>query len=655
MIGGETMAQEFKSLAEMRPDIATEWHPTKNGDLTPEKVASKSSKRVWWLCPKGHEYEQRVANRTTRSLSCPYCSRHKLLNGFNDLETMFPEIAKEWNPTKNGGLTPNSIAARSSNKVWWICSKGHEWQATVASRTDADAGRGCPYCSNRKLLRGFNDLATKFPDVAKEWDYEKNGDLSPSDVIAGTPKRVWWKCSNCGHEYYSQIASRTTMSSSCPNCAKRQRSSFPEQAILFYLSKIYTDVINSFHVEWLGKQEIDIYIPSLKTGVEYDGIHWHNSKAALSKGKKKYELCRTHDVRLIRVSEFDYPKDGYCDSIIVRDNPQLDVSLEKCIVHLFAELGDVSPEINLQRDNIAIVSQYYSSLRSNSLQAVFPLIAEEWDYENNHGVTPEMVSAFSNERFYWRCRNSHSFKKAVYERTRTDGKATGCPYCSNKRVLTGYNDLLTTHPEIKTEWDYTKNQDLNPSMVVFGTPKKVWWICPKGHSYYQSVEKHVLMHQGCPICAGKIVMTGDNDLATAYPKLLKEWDYEKNNGISPQLVYAGGRKKVWWFCPKGHSYKATIYSRAKRGCGCPYCSNRMALSGFNDLETNYPNVAKEWDLEKNNNLSPNEVLFGSHKYAWWRCSVCGESWKALIVNRTKNHAGCPRCGRENAAKKLQKK
>ena len=101
-------------------------------------------------------------------MNCPFCSRHRLLSGYNDLETLFPDVAAEWHPTQNGELTPKIISARNDKKVWWKCSKGHEWQATVASRTDEKAGRGCPYCSNRKLLKGFNDLETKYPDIAKE-------------------------------------------------------------------------------------------------------------------------------------------------------------------------------------------------------------------------------------------------------------------------------------------------------------------------------------------------------------------------------------------------------------------------------------------------------------------------------------------------------
>ena len=647
--------KERKILAFERPDLLEEWDFEKNSLIcAPDEVTVGSNKKVWWKCPNGHSYEQKVANRTIRNLNCPYCSRHKLLSGHNDLETLFPEVAKEWNYDRNKGLQPKDISARNSNKVWWICKLGHEWEATVASRTDGKHAHGCPYCSNRKLLKGFNDLETKYPNIAKEWHPIKNGDLLPSDVIAGTPKKVWWKCPICGFEYYSQIASRTTMSSNCPNCDKRNKSSFPEQAIFFYVNKVFPDSVNNYHDEWLGKQEIDIYIPSQSVGIEYDGIHWHNSKSSIAKGKRKYNLCNRNNIKIIRIAEFYYPKEGYCDDMIVRTDNKTLQSLENCIIELMKILNiSIYPKIDLQRDRIDIISQYYAALKNNSLAVVFPEIAKEWDYENNKEITPDMVAAYSNEQFFWKCKNNHVFKKTVYDRTRQDGKASGCPYCINRKVLKGYNDLVTLHPEVSEEWDFEKN-DTDPSTILSGTNIKVWWICREGHSYSQSIYNHVVMRQGCPYCARRITEKGKTDLAATNPELLKEWDYAKNKTIcTPEEVTDGSSRIVWWMCSKGHSWKASIYSRAKGERGCPYCANQKVLTGFNDLETRFPNIAKEWDFDSNENCKPNEIAYGSNKKVWWKCSKCGYRWRTSIANRTSNNTDCPRCAKEYTKKKLQ--
>lgn len=101
------------------------------------------------------------------------------------------------------------------------------------------------------------------------------------------------------------------------------------------------------------------------------------------------------------------------------------------------------------------------------------------------------------------------------------------------------------------------------------------------------------------------------------PLLCKEWDYTKNNGLTPNMMTYGSKKKVWWLCHLGHSYDASIQHRNLRGQGCPYCSNRRLLSGYNDLQTVYPRVSKDWHPTKNDYVKPYEVLYGCNDYAWW--------------------------------------
>ena len=183
---GQKVLKGFNDLATKNPELANEWHPTKNGDLTPEMVTAGSHQNVWWQCSNGHEWETTIYNRNSGS-SCPYCSGKHVLKGFNDLATINPQIASEWHPTKNGDITPDAIMPYSSRKVWWQCSKGHEWQATVADRSSK--GNNCPYCSGRKVLKGFNDLATVKPELASEWHPTKNNDLTPDMVTANSQKK----------------------------------------------------------------------------------------------------------------------------------------------------------------------------------------------------------------------------------------------------------------------------------------------------------------------------------------------------------------------------------------------------------------------------------------------------------------------------------
>ena len=128
-----TLQSTKKSLAETNPELAAQWHPTKNGDLTPKQVSRGSHMKVWWKCQKGHEWQTTIYHRTNGS-GCPYCTGQKVIKGENDLQTVNPVLANEWNYEKNKGLTPEDVMPYSNKKVWWICNQGHEWQATINHR-----------------------------------------------------------------------------------------------------------------------------------------------------------------------------------------------------------------------------------------------------------------------------------------------------------------------------------------------------------------------------------------------------------------------------------------------------------------------------------------------------------------------------------------
>jgi len=180
-----------KSLLETHPDIAAEWHPTKNGDLTPDKVVAGSQKKVWWICPKGtdHEWSAALNSRTgTNKLGCPCCAGRRV-SVTNSLATPFPDIAAEWHPTKNGDLSPDKIVAGSGEKVWWKCNKSpdHEWKAAVYSRTGGFKS-GCPFCdikprSKQEIYLAFELLKFIDFDIDKHKIKNKNNVFDVDIII----------------------------------------------------------------------------------------------------------------------------------------------------------------------------------------------------------------------------------------------------------------------------------------------------------------------------------------------------------------------------------------------------------------------------------------------------------------------------------------
>ncbi len=274
----------------------------------------------------------------------------------------------------------------------------------------------------------------------------------------------------------------------------------------------------------------------------------------------------------------------------------------------------------------------------------FSWLSTEFD-ENHNGIKAIDFAGFK-EKVYWRCSKGHSYRNSIENRI----KGIGCPYCSNKKVLEGYNDLQTVNPIIASEWDYAKNGSLLPTMVTQGSNKKVWWLCDKGHDYEATIVDRTTRGNGCPYCTGRRVLRGFNDLATTHPSLVAEWDFEKNGNLTPYNVSKGKNKAVWWKCKNGHEWRATVNSRTNMKSGCPICTNQRVLAGFNDLASKYPNICKEWDYVKNQPLRPDQVTSNTHKKVWWLCPKYKHSYVATIANRISLGNGCPYCAGQRVLK-----
>lgn len=203
------------SLAKANRKLAREWHPTKNAPLTPRDVTYGSNNKIWWTCAEGHEWRASVHARTGRGNGCPYCAG-RAVGKDNCLRARNPKLAREWHPTRNAPLTPDQVAAGTAKKAWWICKKGHEWEAEVNSR---NRGTGCPYCAGNRVSKD-NCLQTVNPALAAQWHPTKNAPLTPRDVVAGTWKKAWWICKS-GHVWKTPIASRN-QGSGCPLCSGRR-------------------------------------------------------------------------------------------------------------------------------------------------------------------------------------------------------------------------------------------------------------------------------------------------------------------------------------------------------------------------------------------------------------------------------------------------
>ena len=273
----------------------------------------------------------------------------------------------------------------------------------------------------------------------------------------------------------------------------------------------------------------------------------------------------------------------------------------------------------------------------NDMATAAPQMAKLWHPTLNGDLKPTDIASGSSKRIWWQCEQGHSWKAPAY----SIKAGSACPYCAGKKAIPGQTDLATTHPHVLPQW--SEKNKLSPTEVTAGSHKKVLWICSKGHQWEAVVNSVVIEGCGCPYCAGKRAIPGETDLATLRPDILEQWDYGKND-IQPDEILPSSHDKVWWKCEKGHSWQAMVFSRTRENAaGCPYCTGRLVLRGFNDLATLKPKVAEEWYFDLNGDLRPEDVSLGSNKKVWWRCKD-GHVWRAAVYSRTrKKGTGCPAC------------
>lgn len=495
-IPGET------DLATTNPALALEWHPAKNGSLTPRDVKAGSHQKVWWLCAAcGYEWQAVISSRGTSGSGCPECAKKNISTSRKtpkigqSLFDKYPKISAEWDYPQNGSLTPKDVGTRSSQIIHWKCDKGHSWKASVSNRV---GGRGCPVCGHKKIESGFNDLATLNPELAKEWHPTKNGTLTASEVSPSSSKRVWWLCSVCGHEWSATINNRTKRG--CPRCSDGIQVSFPEKAIAFYLQTAGLEIKENYRPQWLKRKELDIYIPSLRVGIEYDGEAWHKSgRDDISKDL----LCLANGVGLIRIREPNCPRIagvGPCYILPDRKEDSLNSAIGFIYKKLCEEYGaTIQKEIKI--DVAASRTRIYEMMelgkKKDSLKASHPCLADEWHPTKNGTLTPDMVTSGSDKVVWWQCKKGHVWDDTVSHRV----AGRGCPVCSKKRIIAGQNDFQTLYPELMQDWDWTKNIGISPEKCGKSSTQQVWWRCKKcGHSWQRSIISRV--HGSCcPACS----------------------------------------------------------------------------------------------------------------------------------------------------------
>ena len=564
------------SFAETHPEIAIEWHPTLNGDLTPNRVSQGSAKKVWWKCDKGddHEWEAIIYSRAY-GRGCPICSGKKVVKS-NCLSTTHPHLANQWHPTLNGDLTPNDVSHGSNKKVWWKCDKGddHEWEASPNTRV---SGSGCPCCSKYKISE-TNSLANTNEKLSKQWHPYLNKKLTPKEVTIGSSKKVWWKCDKGDdHEWEAIISSRIN-GSGCPICSgnKVVKSNC--------LSTTHPHLVNQWHPTLNGDLTPNDVSQGSSKKVWWkcdkgDDHEWEASpnKRAIGRGcpvclNKKIVKSNCLSTLVPELAKQWHPsKNGRLTPYDVGPSGSK-------IVWWKCDKGDdhewqssMNNRYNLSEKKIG-GCPFCSSQKtaySTSLKKINPELAKQWHPSKNGLLRPEHINPYSNKKVWWKCDkgDDHEWEATVANRSNGDD----CSVCGNITTVNS-NSLKTLRPDLFKELHPTKNGNLNLEKLNAQSTKRVWWKCDKGfnHEWQAEVGYRNNNNSGCPVCLNQKVIT-KNSLAFTNPELAKQWHPSKNGNLTPYDFVEGSGKKVWWKCyrEQNHEWKSRIVAR--KTSDCPFC------------------------------------------------------------------------------------
>ena len=357
------------------------------------------------------------------------------------------QLRDEWAYDLNEGIDPREISYGSERKFWWRCPQDHVWRASANTRTSRP--RGCPYCAGNLPVSGVNDFLTIFPEEAGEWHPGENQG-SPANFLPASMTVVVWLCSTCARSWSSRILDRTLYHRKCPYCVPRG---------LIAGRNDLASLAPAVAAQWdsdlneLSPPEVHAGSNKVYSWVCSEGHRWKATPA---------DVCRV----------WRYQFAGRPDA--------KKIGCPECAKE---RIGGAGPR--------GLLCQEY------------PHLGKEWDKKANGIAFHDLkTTSGSDRKFWWRCSQDHTWQASPKGRGRY---GRGCPYCSNRRVWPGFNDLGTVIPQALKFWDKENNEGLDPSQIAPTSRVKVSWMCPQGHKFVKSPTQAMRsgiegLRLSCPQC-----------------------------------------------------------------------------------------------------------------------------------------------------------
>ena len=611
------------------PELIKEW--ASSNESTLYEYAPNSKYLATWCCPDcGTKWKAPIYERVQGYGKCPTCYGNKTF------KERYPELEKFY--AKDNTLPYEDAIVSDYTPRNWICEKGHEFTASFYKIHDQ--GFRCPYCENKKALKGYNDFEHLYPVLAQDYDEEKNGNKASEVVVSY--RNVYFKCKN-GHSFVRPIIRHVELNGQCPICSGTVLKKGSND-----LATIYPAVILFWDYEKNEKRP-DQVLATLDNSYHFVCSNGHHFKCTLRELVENDFHCPVCEGKRVDpektslqalnpelASEFSVNNKSTASQIAFDTSKKVLWTCPTCGEdYLYPvnerKIGDNScPYCN------------HTKLKSgvNDLTITNPQLASEFSPRNDKKANE--VGEWQKYEVFWICPTcKQEFRREVRK------MAAGfdeCPICTGRVAIEGYNSLADEHPDIPFIW--SEKNDKKPTEVTSISSYDAIWYCPTcKQEFRREVRKVVDDEFECPICTGKTVVAGYNSLEDEYPEIAKRW--AESNDRLPSEVLSSHIYRAEWVCPTcGGKYTASVRDVVNGLAECPYCNNEKPLAGFNTLKALYPEIAKE--MNPNNEKGPDDVLPTSAYLAEWTCPTCGYTYKASVRDRVASDDLCPACAGKKA-------
>ena len=519
--------------------------------------------KIRYICENCGQEDEKVPTSLLKGHGCKYCSAQKRGNLKRHTNEWFLSELK----IKNPGIVPLESYKTYDKTIRCKCVCGNVWSVSPANLLQ---GKRCKKCKGRKISERQMRSNKEFLRMLSKVNYS----IEPLEDYKGTDSEITFRCTICGNTW-SAKPKQVLKGRGCKVCQRRWQTSFPEQALYYYIKSEFPDAVNGF-TDGFEPSELDIYIPSRGIGIEYDGRTHHNTVTMAE--ANKYNTCIEKGIYLIRVREraVGIKQGQICDLLIRSEygDTKKYSSLNDCISSVLDYLH-VKKDINVERDVFEIKEQYYSMIKHNSLGELYPQIAKEWDYSQNGFVTPFMVSAKSGDKYHWLCSKcGRSYSSSPYLRTTGHG-CSDCAGVSKKTHDRFVSEMLEKRPDIIVIGEYINSKT------------KIKFKCRRCGNEFEAVPHSILKNSsngnGCAKCS-RIKMGLDRTLPKV--EFLKRVN-EKNPTIEIIGEYVNSHTPIQCRCKKcGNIWTPKTANSLYLGtAGCAKCAGNKSIK-IRCIETN---------------------------------------------------------------------